>query len=128
MRSPEEVAREWEACSREEHEDGPACREHDLPWPCEDQAVLNFADLIRARDAEVRAETLAGFTEERKDLRDCGCRTPVGALWSCCIRSWPVVATERRLVGPWKPDPRTPEQRSDDAVDTLRERLSGERS
>ncbi|WP_346007275.1 hypothetical protein [Janibacter terrae] len=85
------------------------------------------SDLIRARDAEVRAETLAGFTEERgfRDDRGRDHALPPGHE----PEDVPQVFTRtRRLVGPWEPDPRTPEQRSDDAVDTLRERLSGERS
>ena len=59
LSSAEDVAREWEGCDREEYADGAACRTHDLPWPCADQAVLNVADLIRARDAEVRADERA---------------------------------------------------------------------
>lgn len=66
-------------------------------------------DLIRERDAEVRADerakVLAGFTEERKDRRSCGCRVPVNAVWSCCFSAGHTVATERRLVSAWEPAP-----------------------
>lgn len=76
-------------------------------WPMSDGALTALTDLIRERDAQVRdaerAKVLAGFTEERKDRRSCGCRVPVNAVWSCCYGAGHTVATERRLIGPWEP-------------------------
>lgn len=113
LRSAEDVAWEWEGCDREEFADGAACRTHDLPWPCADQAVLNVADLIRARDAEVReaarAEALAGFVEQKRtmhDWRPCDCPgAPDDWREQNPHVDWSGSHEERRLVGPWEPTP-----------------------
>lgn len=59
MRDAEEVAREaWCDVSWNAAEDW-TCHTHETSWDAEDAWCPSAADLIRARDAEVRAETLA---------------------------------------------------------------------
>lgn len=97
------------------------------------------ADLVSARDAKIRAEALAGFTEERTAVA-------VGSRVPCdCPGDWLHHAQQPgddshethahfdfvpsvRLVGPWEPDPRTHEQASDEAIHELRRRLAGYKS
>lgn len=92
MQTPEQVA--WEALGSEDFVLVP----HEV-----------LTDLIRARDAEVRADerakVLAGFVEEHKDRRSCGCGTRVGWIGPCCLERGDAVRIERRLVGPWEPTP-----------------------
>ncbi|MEN3123256.1 hypothetical protein [Janibacter sp. LM] len=76
--------------------------------------VERLRDLIRARDAEVRAETLSEFTrEDRRPFFGHDFTEP--GYW--------------RLVGPkhYKPIP-TAEQLSDETLAMLRRRLGGERA
>lgn len=66
--------------------------------------TYRVADLIRARDAEVRADerakVLAGFTEERRVA------SPSRIGYDANGHGWAYPAThERRLVGPWEPTP-----------------------
>lgn len=80
---------------------------------CEDDRA-RVADLIRERDAEVRAATLAGLTEEHADrmvARCVPCDCP--GDWQHHARLYgddsPAthvrhdVVPSRRLVGPWEP-------------------------
>lgn len=97
MRDAEDVAREVDYATQD-WDPGNGASEEDL---------ARWADLIRARDDEVRAETLAGFTEEHRALRACGCVTSPGFAGACCILDAPALPDreERRLVGPWEPEP-----------------------
>ena len=112
---------------------------HDHYWRDKDATIR----LIAARDAEIRADerakVLAGFTEVyalawdgEPSMGGEPHRVSTGAELSepdarralaTVGRRKPNARVERRLVGPWEPDARTPEQRSDDAVDELRRRL-----
>lgn len=104
-----------------------------------EQEAEHLADLIRARDAEVRAATLAEFTEWYAPAYTApnGNTCPIGqetvarefaasdARDMASPEDETPVYVARRLVGPWEPDERTPEQRSDDAIDALRASLTG---
>ena len=115
----------------------------DHSWNVNDNGGSVAADLIRERDeairADERAKVLAGFTEVyalawdgEPSMGGEPHRVSTGAELSepdarralaTVGRRKPNARVERRLVGPWEPDTRTPEQRSDDAVDELRRRL-----
>lgn len=90
MRSPEEV---WD-----EIEDG---FDSVTQWGISDDQRARVAALIRARDAEVRAETLAGFGWEGRTLDD------GYSGWDGDDRGGHAVhkaaTRQRRLVGPWEP-------------------------
>lgn len=113
-----------------------------------------LSDLVAARDEQVRADERArvsvvhstltdeqlvdelvrrGVLEderEHREVRMCGgCWTHGFEYHTCdasCTYRSDEVRHERRVVGPWRPDTRTAEQRTDDAIATLRRRLTGE--
>lgn len=61
MRTPEEVAREaWCEVTWNAAEDW-TCLTHETAWQREDEWCPAAVDAIRARDAEVREDALAGF-------------------------------------------------------------------
>lgn len=122
--------------------------EHDAP------EIAALADLIRARDAEVRADERGrcsvihatlddealvaelvrrGVLEEKREnlLRPvqvpCDCEHPTHARLvgddSPLTHVTSEVVSVVRYASRWQPDTRTPQQRSDDAVDELRRRL-----
>lgn len=105
MRTPEEVAREvlGNIAGPMRHIFGSSPAHHELLDALDvlvSQEIGNTEQLIRARDAEVRAETLAGFTEETRSRDDgyAGWTTGEGLIAKPATR-------ERRLVGPWEPEP-----------------------
>ena len=97
------------------------CSAHESVWEVGERCrwMRNFADLIRARDAEVRADerarVLAGFEVERADrmvARRVPCDCPgdwqhhgrfVGDDGPETHARFDVVPS-RRLVGPWEPN------------------------
>lgn len=105
MRDAEEVAREVLGCCLTLADDGwNICEtEHGGEWDCADEEQ-RIADLIRARDAEVRAATLAEFEWEP------GCRDERGKDYHLSPGMTvddvpPQLTRTRRLVGPWEPEP-----------------------
>lgn len=84
-------------------------------WEHQADEIAALADLIRARDAEVRdaerAKVLAGFEwEERGELGACTHPHHVHdvtgvAAWSSSECHHKFEADARRLVGPWEPTP-----------------------
>lgn len=100
MQTPEQFAALLDRCAHTAEEMGERLTD-----------TYRVADLIRARDAEVRADerakVLAGFTEER------GLRTPGGVDLRLTpnVRDIdidpppPGLTLTRRLVGPWEPTP-----------------------
>ena len=98
-----------------------------LVTPARDEAIR----------ADERAKVLAGFEVERADrmvARRVPCDCPgdwqhhgrfVGDDGPETHARFDVVPS-RRYVTAWQPDTRTPQQRSDDAVDELRRRLEGD--
>lgn len=128
MRDAEEVAREVLGCHVEIVEPGRTaagtryCGEHRYPWlhdvdMCPKQERL--AKAIRARDAEARVETLAGFTEWFAPAYTApnGNTCPIGpetvarefaesdARDMASPEDETPVYAARRLVGPWEPEP-----------------------
>lgn len=156
MRTPEEVAREirrltWDALGNDGlvEEDGPALADLIRARDAEVAEQVRAATLaqvnaiaqqsaLSATDVRVivdHIERMAELTEERKTI-------PVGSRVPCDCEhpthkhlygddSPPTHAhfdfvPSVRLVGPWKPDPRTPEQASNEAIDELRRRLTSD--
>lgn len=104
MKTPEELARKVTGdCAPAGL--GNNCSVHGVPLGSAPTClhVLHLTEVLRARDAEVaeqmRAETLAGFVEERAWSDADGQRYfTVGYP-----ASDPSLHTVRRLVGPWEP-------------------------
>lgn len=67
----------------------------------DEMSLERLTHIVRAREAGARVEALAGFAEERAEVRGCGCRVRVGFMGSCCLNCQPAVYEEHRLVGPW---------------------------
>ena len=134
MREAEEVAREaFHPPSDDPDRPDPAGPLSGAEWY--EYALRHAERVIRARDAEVRAATLAEFTEEtdthhRATRVPCDCEHPMHARLlgddSPPTHVTAVPVQVRRYVTPWEPDPRTPEQTSDDTIARLRARLTGE--
>ncbi len=131
MQTPDEVAANVQqaiyACEHTSMVGGSGCYTHGVlteDFPAHEAGII--ADFIRARDevirADERAKVMAGFKwDERARAASPYSRVEIQHVLD--TGTW---IRERRLVGPWEPDTRTPQQRSDDAMDELRRGLKGD--
>lgn len=107
-----------------------ATPEHDELVRFDERARVSVVHSTLTSEQLVAELVRRGVLEERREHRD---RLTWGACWTHGLNVDACDATctyrderfaECRLVGPWQPDTRTDEQRSDDAITTLRRRFS----